>query len=339
MERNEQKYAQDLYDGLVARFSPVSDQTQISITGGGVQWRCSAQRGSRSCWVGCFELGGPEFLTFFESDEKKVATARTSSTTETIEAIWQWLDGAPLTTMYERFCFVDWEKRKLISLREFVLKAFPALGTAAPNELTVTPSGVSHLWFRGGARSAHVRFTSRHESPQTTFHWDESELFRFEAKDNAALASVLSRWLADNAPPSAMRKEFPWLNIGRLADYYEKGNPVEGEFIESWDQMEGVYEGSRFPPRTLVLPFIADLRRAGYDRKLRAGQSIWSLIVSRSRRPRLRPEQPLVSFQFRENSMEIFSSTQGEERIFEIPIAMSDTVERVLEHLAERPVD
>jgi hypothetical protein len=164
-------------------------------------------------------------------------------------------------------------------------------------------------------------------------------LFRFEAKDNAALASVLSRWLADNAPPSAMRKEFPWLNIGRLADYYEKGNPVEGEFIESWDQMEGVYEGSRFPPRTLVLPFIADLRRAGYDRKLRAGQSIWSLIVSRSRRPRLRPEQPLVSFQFRENSMEIFSSTQGEERIFEIPIAMSDTVERVLQHLAERPVD
>jgi len=46
--------------------------------------------------------------------------------------------------------------------------------------------------------------------------------------------------------------------------------------------MEGVYEGSRFPPRTMVLPFIAELRRAGYDRKLRAGQSIWSLIVSRS---------------------------------------------------------
>ena len=30
----------------------------------------------------------------------------------------------------------------------------------------------------------------------------------------------------------------------------KNGNPVEGEFLESWDQMEGVYEGSRFPPRT-----------------------------------------------------------------------------------------
>ena len=88
-----------------------------------------------------------------------------------------------------------------------------------------------------------------------------------------------------------------------------------------------------------MLPFIADLRRAGYDRQLRAGQSIWSLIVSRSRRPRLRPEQPLVSFQFRESSMEVYSSNEAEERIFEIPIGMSDTVERVLQRLVTRPID
>jgi hypothetical protein len=339
MERNEQKYAQDLYDGLIARFSPISDQAQIAVTGGGVQWRCSAQRGPRSCWVGCFDVGGPEFLTFFEGDAKKVATGRISSLPETVDAIWTWLDGAPLPVMYERFCFVDWEKRKLLAIREFVLRAVPRLASGIRNELTVTGSGVSHLWFRADARSAHLLFVSRHQSPVAVFHWDESELFRFEAKDNAALAAVLSRWLADNAPPSAIRREFPWLDIGRLADFYEKGSPVEGEFIESWDQMEGVYEGSRFPPRTLVLPFIAQLRQAGYDRKLRAGQSIWSLIVSRSRRSRLRPEQPLVSFQFRENSMEVYSRNHGEERILEVPIAMSDTVERVLQRLTERPID
>jgi hypothetical protein len=339
MERNEQKYAHDLYDGLIARFAPVADQTQVAITGGGVQWRCSALRGSRSCWVGCFEVGGPEFLTFFEDDTKKVATGRISSKDETIDAIWHWLDGAPLAAMYDRFCFVDWEKRKLISIRETAITAFPDLTIVARNELTVTPSGVSHLWFRTAARALHIHFAARHDSPEAVFYWDECELFRFEAKDPAVLATVLSHWLVENAVPSALRKEFPWLQIGRLADFYEKGSPVEGEFIESWDQMEGVYEGSRFPPRNLVLPFIAEMRRAGYDRKLRAGQSIWSLIVSRSRRSRLRPEQPLVSFQFRENSMEVFSRNQGEERIFEIPIAMSDTVERVLQSLADLPVD
>lgn len=339
MERNEQKYAQDLYDGLIARFSPISDQAQITLTGGGVQWRCAAQRGALSCWVGCFEVGGPEFLTFFEGEGKKVATGRTGSQPDTIEAIWTWLDGAPLTQLYERFCFVDREKRKLIAVRDEALKTFPALGSTARNELAVMPSGVSHLWFRTDTRSAHIHFVSHHPSPEAIFHWDESELFRFESKDNASLAALLSRWLGDNVPPSTLRKEFPWLDIGRLADFYEKGNPVEGEFIESWDQMEGVYEGSRFPPRTLVLPFIAELRRAGYDRKLRAGQSIWSLIVSRSRRPRLRPEQPVVSFQFHENSMEVYARDRDEERLHDVPIAMSDTVERVLRSLADRPID
>jgi hypothetical protein len=339
MERNEPKYAQDLFEGLTDRFVAVADQAQIAITGGGVQWRCSAQRGARSCWVGCFEVGGPEFLTFFEDAGRKTATGRTSSCRETVDAIWHWLEGSPLSVLYQRFCFVDWEKRKLMSIREAALKGSPKLETAARNELTVTPSGVSHLWFRNDGRSAHIHFASRRESPEANFLWDESELFRFDATDPAALSSVLSAWLADNAPPSKLRGEFPWLQIGPLAGYYEKGNPVEGEFIESWNQMEQVYEGSRFPPRSLVLPFIAELRRAGYDHKLRAGQSIWSLIVSRSRRPRLRPEQPLVSFQFRESSMEVFSSNEAEERIFEIPISMSETVERVLQRLAARPID
>ena len=339
MERNEQQYAQDLHSGLIARFSSISEQAKIAMTGGGVQWRCSAQRGSRSCWVGCFEVGGPEFLTFFEEEGKKIATSRTDSQPETIDAIWTWLDGAPLTAMYERFEFVDWEKRNLMGVREDALRSHPSLGIAARNELTVTPSGVSHLWFRNNTRSAHIHFVSHHPSPEAVFYWDECELFRFEAKDHAPLGGVLSRWLADNAPPSALRREFPWLAIGLLGDFYERGNPVEGEFLESWNQMEGVYEGSRFPPRTLVLPFIAELRRAGYDRKLRAGQSIGSLIVSRSRRPRVRPEQPVVSFQFHENTMEMYARDQREERLHDIPIAMSDTVERVLRSLTERPID
>jgi hypothetical protein len=37
--------------------------------------------------------------------------------------------------------------------------------------------------------------------------------------------------------------------------------------------------------------------------------------------------------------MEVFSSNHGEERIFEIPIALSDTVQRVLQRLLERPID
>jgi len=77
---------------------------------------------------------------------------------------------------------------------------------------------------------------------------------------------VLKRWLCDVAMPSTMRTEFPWLSIGDIADYYEKGNPVEGEFIKSWDWMQQFYEDDRFPMKALVLKFIAQLRNAGYDR-------------------------------------------------------------------------
>jgi len=37
--------------------------------------------------------------------------------------------------------------------------------------------------------------------------------------------------------------------------------------------------------------------------------------------------------------MEIFSRNDGEERMQEIPIAMSDTVDHVLRRLVDRPID
>jgi len=63
--------------------------------------------------------------------------------------------------------------------------------------------------------------------------------------------------------PSTMRTEFPWLSIGDLADYYEKGDPVEGEFIKSWDWMQQFYEDDSFPMKTAVLTLIAQLRMRG----------------------------------------------------------------------------
>ncbi len=338
MERNEQKHAQALYEDLATRFASLNGQVRIEMTGGGVQWRCSAERGPRACWIGCFEASGPEFMTSFEEGNRKVAVGRSSSGGETADAVWHWLDAAPLPQMYEHFGFVDREKRKLQSISECMARNFPNLGSGVNSELTVTGSGVSHLWYRTDTRAAHVQYVLQAEAPEAIFYWDESEMFRFRAADCTALGAILSRWLGGNAPPSSLRSEFPWLEIGRLADYYEKGRPVEGEFLESWDRMERTYEGSRFP-KTLILPFIADLRRAGYDHKLRAGQSMWSLIVSRSRRARLRPDQALVSFQFHGETMELFTSIDREERIPVLPIKVSDSVVGVLDRLAERPID
>ena len=66
---------------------------------------------------------------------------------------------------------------------------------------------------------------------------------------------------------------------------YQTVNPFERDFIQSWERIEEFFGLmlARVPWKDRVLQFIAELRQAGYDRKLRAGQTIDIFIVSRSR--------------------------------------------------------
>ncbi len=77
-------------------------------------------------------------------------------------------------------------------------------------------------------------------------------------------------------------------------------NPLDRDFIQSWERMEEFFGWmlARVPWKDRVLQFIAELRQAGYDRKLRAGQTIDIFIVSRSRHHGLRPDQSRVAFYF-----------------------------------------
>ena len=81
---------------------------------------------------------------------------------------------------------------------------------------------------------------------------------------------------------------------------WETINPFDRDFIQSWEGMEEFFGWmlARVPWKDRVLQFIAELRQAGYDRKLRAGQTIDIFIVSRSRHHGLRPDQSRVAFYF-----------------------------------------
>ena len=93
--------------------------------------------------------------------------------------------------------------------------------------------------------------------------------------------------------------------MARIEDEFaweaNKDDPLEREFIQSWDKAQQFYRSFDNSPlrKGIVLLFIAALRRAGYDRKLRAGNSLYSLMLSRSRRHGLSAKQPSVAFGFR----------------------------------------
>jgi hypothetical protein len=63
---------------------------------------------------------------------------------------------------------------------------------------------------------------------------------------------------------------------------------IEEEFLESWDFMERfIADLSAYPEYKSgeqILDLMTELRALGYDRKLRAGQSLTTFILSRSQK-------------------------------------------------------
>jgi hypothetical protein len=138
--------------------------------------------------------------------------------------------------------------------------------------------------------------------------------------------------------PSALRTEFPDIQIGDLADYYERGNPIEGEFIKSWDFIERRYDTENFPFRQKVCALIAQMRQKGYDRSLRAGTSLWSLIVSRSRRHGLKENQPSIMFRFRDDGMEVHSYLDNETKEMHSEIELTPEIDKLLKRLEAKAI-
>lgn len=313
MKYPEEDVATGLFRALTQRFS--STTTTISIQGEGVHWKCTARRENSECAIHCFHYHsfGAEYFTDFKRDAKQSATARTSSREDTIEAVAEWLDGQTVADPYAHFSCVDRTKRALEQLRNAVIAVVPELRQASSLEPEQPISDCRFLRFLGNDRACDVSFTGRNLRPDARFSWDQCQLFQFQPEDASRLAPVLKRWLCDRAPPSAMRAEFTWLEIGELADYYENGRPIEGEFLQSWTGIEQFYRQQWCETWHDVRAMIRAMRECGYDRVVRAGQSMSSLILSRSRRHGLEMGQPLVWFGFHPPLMDVQADFAGVE--------------------------
>src|SRR5207245_11075726 len=110
-------------------------------------------------------------------------------------------------------------------------------------------------------------------------------------------------------------------------------------FIESCDRIEQFYREMELPPAASVRAFVAEMRRHGFDRTLRAGQSLYTLMLSRSRRHGLRLGQPHIAFHFRDQEMDIFVKIVGERTISVSEIALSNEVEALLKQLEVITID
>jgi hypothetical protein len=308
----------------------------VSIAGAGVHWRCTAVRSDATCSISCYHHRIVEYYTSFERDSSKIATARTSDKQGTISAVADWLDGAALALLYDRYPFVDGRKRSLSLIRDTVVRSQPLLAQAA--EISHQGADIYCLKFRAEDRACQISYYGKNDLPDAKFAWDQTELFEYQPSDHAQLARLLHRWVCDQAEPSQIRREFPFLQIGELADYYERGQRVEGEFLQSWDRIEEDYQRDRCQASEAVLSLIRAMRRAGYDRLLRAGRSLLSLGLSRSRRHGLRAGQPCLWFQFHDARMDVIADFAGV-KLTGRPIEFTPDIQRLLDALDEFDID
>jgi hypothetical protein len=216
MKSFEEQIATDMHRELTHRLE--SAGATASVAGAGFGWHCEVRRDATSCKIHCFAAPDAEYLTFFYRDAAEMAVARTASRDHTIDAVVDWLDGKDVPALYASYPFVDKEKRALLQLRDDLFSAAPALQDAAHCELVTQFADIVGLHWAAGERSCGISYFGENLLPDAKFSQSDRELFEFQSNDPAQLAPVLGRWLVDQAPPSTMQAEFPWLATVDSAD-------------------------------------------------------------------------------------------------------------------------
>jgi len=337
MVYDEEIQARKLYETLTREILEPIDGSEISIEGIGVHWHCLVIFKERECYISC--MGSSSYAVSFKGHGIEEATGRTKSEDPVISAAIHWLQGSNLNEMYKLFEFIDYSKRFLSKIMDSFANQYPDCVQKIDIKLNQNFAGNFHLELETKDRFCKVYLWGEDKTPTYDFYWHDCLLFSCSEKDTASLLLMMKLWLYDYYMPSQLEKDFPWLDTGKLAKYYEEGRGIEGEFILSWDHIEEFYgrQNSFILNPDEILKFIAQLRERGYDKTLRAGQSMPTFIVSRARRHGHMTQY--IAFDFFENGMKVTAKLDSEKR-FSLPnIELTPQVEELLKQLEAKELE
>jgi len=197
-------------------------------------------------------------------------------------------------------------------------------------------SGIIRYEINNADRACSFTTTGESKVQSIGFSIDQCMLFESEAK-NDEIAEVLNRFLIKKENLSSISKDFNWIISNDLVQAYENGNGIEGEFIESWNSITTFYEQINEDYINDVLSFISDLRSKGFDKTLRAGQSLYTFILSKSRRHGLTENQKHLTFSFQKDKM-IIRDNKDEEMSFN-KIELNSEVESLINSLNQQIIE
>ena len=231
-------------------------------------------------------------------------------------------------------------------MKQIALSAEPELESGAHWNLQRDMCDMHKLTVVAGDRSVRVAHSKDANSNAYVYlEWDGCALVR-AAVDPSNLGRVLKHWLLARESLSKVGAVHPNVKVLRFAWFCEEGRGVEEDFLVSWYNLESFYmedymEKPLFEHASVALQFIASLRRLGFDRSLRAGQSLWGMIVSRSRWDGLKTGQVFIMLDFQRDHVEL--SGRLKKRVVKSVICQepeaSAEVISLLQELAAHPID
>lgn len=355
MTNKQEKVAKDLYSRLLSEFGYNNNllykifktdrepRLKITVEGAGVHWNCKIADGIRECVIHCFyydwnDRREVEYYILFNENNKTVATARTIEIKNVLNIIRDWMNYKTLAELYKSYKFVDEYKRKLNYIHNTII-GFDVELENCDALFEQSWSDFYDYTVSNGDKSIKY-YVECDENLQKNgfgfkFLWDECAVFYAYNDDLMKFDGLIKEWLINQQNPSILKSKYPWIDLYNVAEYYERGEGLLGEYIESWNKVEKFYLEDTYRSTDKIIEFIRTIRKDGYDKEFRAGNSLNSMILSRSRRHGLSENQAYLSFWFGEDGINIYTDIYSNinEPIFHKGIYLSDEIRSMLDEL------
>lgn len=324
----EEEIARSLYTGLTEFYADSDLNPFIGVDGAGVHWNCKISLNDYSISIKCCDTsylqgisGDEEFIVSFYHKEKEVSCGRTFAKEEVISSSNTWIRSCSKQLLYKRFEFVDKGLRKAEQLEQNWLISYPELRKARRSIQNYGSGGIRYE-ISYGNRLCFFNSFGEVGNPHMSFLWDQHILFTIETVPSQ-LAEVLTRFLIDQEAPSSLQKDFPWIPTNELTKGFEAGIGLEAICTESWKYMLNFYTtfpNQRWLDKEKIIAFTQELIDLGFNKKVRASQSVTRLILSPSKIHGIMGDNPYIALSFKYDKIHIKTSYWVNDKIINLEV-------------------
>ncbi|WP_025665514.1 hypothetical protein [Aquimarina megaterium] len=203
----------------------------------------------------------------------------------------------------------------------------------------------SHIELKDKDRGCRIYPFYFSEIPIYEFEWDGCPIFKISSDDLKRQVKIIKSWVLERTMPSKMQDQFPEIELGELAKYYEKGEGIKGEFIESWNLTQETsinlfsIDSDQYHSEKDAIRLIKEMRNIKLDELLRIGTRLSVFILSRARRHIVNENTPHIGIVFLGNSrMKIYSNLNDQNKSLECEVKYEGYLEGIVKELLKEKI-